>query len=453
MAMNEKTQIYLNKLAVFCLMAIVAASPFAIKRIFERPTISQNAFIQLSMVSIGLLYFPILLFSRPVSLKPSRSSGFLVLFLSSTILSSLLSGNPLYSLMEMHFIFPFILFYFIFQSLRISKQGLGKIILIPILISIPIVLYGLLQSFNLDILGYTKAAMFEKKKIVSFMGNPNFAGSYIAPLFPLTLGMVMISQRKAMRLFFLGTSLMQILFLLLAGSRASWLGILLGIGLLFVLTLKCGMIANRRFLKNAITILAILLILLLISLVFIDLPFSLSHRLFSTPELYYRFFIWQISTNIFLDHPLLGIGYHQLPNTINEYVFDFFTRHPRADVFQYILKKGTVQRYLHNDYLEILVETGILGFLAFMCLIISIGIRSWKQILSIPSGREERFFHICLLSGFVTILADAFWGFPLQLPCSGILFWLFLSVMEKYRTLLEQKSNADLNSLYREESG
>lgn len=452
MIMNEKTQIYLNKLAVFCLMAIVAASPFAIKRIFERPTISQNAFIQLSIVSLGFLYFPILLLLRPVSLKPSRASGFLILFLIITIFSSFLSDNPLFSLMELHFLLPFILFYFIFQSLRLSRQGLRKVILIPILISIPIVLYGLLQSFNLDILGYTKAAMFEKKKIVSFMGNPNFAGSYIAPLFPLALGMIVISRRKAMRLFFLGISLMQILFLLLAGTRASWLGLLIGIGLLIVLTLKCGIIANRLFLKNIILILAILLILLLVSLVFIDLPFSLPDRLFSTPELYYRFFIWQISTNIFLDHPLLGIGYHQLPNTINDYVFDFFTHHPRGDAFQYILKRGAVQRYLHNDYLEILVETGILGFLAFMCLIVSNLLQSYGKILRKDYLREERFFHICLISGFVTILVDAFWGFPLQLPCSGLLFWLFLSVMEKYRTLIEQKPLSGLNPLHEEKA-
>ena len=243
---------------------------------------------------------------------------------------------------------------------------------------------------------------------------------------------------------------MQILFLLLAGTRASWLGLIFGIGLVIALTLKCGIIANRTFLKNVIAILAILLIVLLVSLVFIDLPFSLPDRLFSTPELHYRLFIWQVSTNIFLDHPLLGIGYHQLPHMINDYVFDFFTHHPRGNAFQYILKRGPVQGYLHNDYLEILVETGILGFLAFMCLIVSNIIRGYRTILKTGSLREERFFHACLMGGFVTILVDAFWGFPLQLPCSGLLFWLFLSVMEKKRFRIKQNPLPVLNPLHEE---
>ena len=44
---------------------------------------------------------------------------------------------------------------------------------------------------------------------------------------------------------------------------------------------------------------------------------------------------------------------------------------------------------------------------------------------------------ICLIGSFATMLMDAFWGFPLQLPCSVLLFWFLLAMIEKYGKIAE----------------
>jgi len=43
-------------------------------------------------------------------------------------------------------------------------------------------------------------------------------------------------------------------------------------------------------------------------------------------------------------------------------------------------------------------------------------------------------------------LVDSFWGFPLQLPCSGLLFWFLISFIEKNRKIVLEKTQSDLQN-------
>ncbi len=81
-----------------------------------------------------------------------------------------------------------------------------------------------------------------------------------------------------------------------------------------------------------------------------------------------RVWLWAANWKIFLDHPLLGIGYGMYKWRLREY-FDFIGA--PADQFQ---------SHAHNQYLHFLAGTGILGLLCFLFFVSFNLWKSWKLI-------------------------------------------------------------------------
>ena len=72
-----------------------------------------------------------------------------------------------------------------------------------------------------------------------------------------------------------------------------------------------------------------------------------------------RYFIWKKAWELFLENPIIGIGLGSFP-------------------YRYSLRTGDCGRAVHNAYLKFLVETGIIGFLFFIYIIVSLGLIAFK---------------------------------------------------------------------------
>lgn len=68
-----------------------------------------------------------------------------------------------------------------------------------------------------------------------------------------------------------------------------------------------------------------------------------------------RFYIWRGGLDMFLDHPLVGVG-----------IGNFLYRYPE---YSYYDPRGAQQRVAHNTFLEVAAEQGIFGLLAFLSLL------------------------------------------------------------------------------------
>ena len=428
--MKMKFQIALNKFGYLSLLTIVAASPFAINRVYERPTISQNAFLHLSIMSVVMIYFPLWFLFGMKKLKLSRPSFYILLYLLAIVVSSLFSPRPDFCFYEMIFIVPFILFYFCFLSLGLKDRDIVKFLLFLAIMTLPIVIYAVMQNYDVDILGYEKAAMRGKKKIASFFGNPNFLASYLAPLFFLTIGLAFRTRGWMLRLFCVILCLLNLFCLMLSGTRAAWLGIMVASVVCLLLSIKCGMFRAKyiRQIPKFFAVLIVILVLLFL-LPSINFPFEIKERISSTYELLNRLFMWQMGKDVFMDHPLFGVGYHRYHVVVNSYAYGFFSQNSHQDIFGYALKKGKLQNYLHNDYFEILVETGIIGLVLFLSILISTIREKARLCMSDQVTKPQKAFNVFLIGAVFVFIIDAFWGFPLQLPCSGILFWTILAVI------------------------
>jgi O-antigen ligase len=125
-----------------------------------------------------------------------------------------------------------------------------------------------------------------------------------------------------------------------------------------------------------------------------------------------RFHFWQIAWRIFLDYPLLGAG-------LESFAYAF----PNYDTWNGFYRVEQA----HNDYLQILAEAGILGFIcvaAFIFLLFKQGLRIIRQ--SADSFRRDT--AVGALAGCCGILVHSFFDFPLRTP-ANVFFFLTLAVL------------------------
>ncbi len=121
---------------------------------------------------------------------------------------------------------------------------------------------------------------------------------------------------------------------------------------------------------------------------------------------------WPIAIKIFLDHPVLGAG------------FDAFG----AAFTKYDTSSGAFRvEQAHNEYLQILADAGIAGFL---CIAAFIGLFFKKGIAAVKNAGTgmRRDAAIGALAGIVGVLVHSFFDFPLRTPSNAFFFLLLCAI-------------------------
>lgn len=125
-----------------------------------------------------------------------------------------------------------------------------------------------------------------------------------------------------------------------------------------------------------------------------------------------RSHFWSIAWKVFLDHPFMGAG------------FDAFG----AAFSRYDTWNGTFRvEQVHNDYLQMLADGGVLGFacvVAFVVLLIGRGVRA----IGHRSTGIERSIVTGALAGCFGILIHSFFDFPLRTTANAFFFLLLVAI-------------------------
>jgi putative inorganic carbon (HCO3(-)) transporter len=434
--MKNTIEDIIRRLGVIFTAIIILVTPFTITiiKVFERPTISQMFFLQTALLVMGLIYFPLAILFRRDGARISRLTIYILFYCLIVFASSVQASSVLFSLREGLFLLIMVSFFFLVKSFNLSLREKQRLVQIYLLTAIPVALYGLLQAFGFELLKYDPTRMVGKYQILSFLGNPNYIGSYLAPLAFLSFGMTFVTRSRMMRICYGLLGFIIFLCLFLAGTRGAWLGILFGFVVVFILMGRFRLYPRGITLKRIAAACIIVILLGSIGGVVIlkKVPFNIRERLVSGAEIRHRLLLWQIGRDMALHQPILGIGYRQYDITFNDYLAKFFTYSPENRAYSYIIKEQNDTRpgHAHNEYIEILAETGTLGLMAFLLIVIG-AIRYLLKAISrvSPDGGSKQFL-IFMTGGFICMLLDAFWGFPFQLPCSGLLFWFMLGLID-----------------------
>jgi O-antigen ligase len=248
-----------------------------------------------------------------------------------------------------------------------------------------LILDSYIQFFTgINIIGIPKTGV----RLSSFFGDELILGSYLSRLFPLLFALFLIKEKNQTELYF-----MSILFVLLAGliyvsgERAAFF--------LFILSCVFIMIFLEKFTKLKIILSVSSLILIIVltssfSKVKVRMLYSFAENIkqksFFTPE---HDSLIRTAYNMFLDKPILGHG----PKMFRVICKDE----------KYAVGITPCMTHPHNFYVQLLAETGIIGFSFLFSAFAYVLYCAYRQFKSIVL-RQKRYltnYQVCLLAGIL----------------------------------------------------
>lgn len=262
------------------------------------------------------------------------------------------------------------------------------------------------RNFYVSTPGISKADIFGRLYLRPYatFPHPNVLAGFLSLLLPLLTIFSGNIKSKKQKLFILALFIVLTIALLLSFSRVAIVVGLLGFtGSLFLLK------KQNKFLNTPLNYLLITLIFLLI--VFGELIGGRFYNLLVGTEdtLVQRYELIKASLSMFLINPVFGIGLNNfikfLPSTSN-----------------FLLNNNLLQP-VHNTYLLILSETGIVGLVFFMLLLYSV----YKKIQQ-TSSTQKSVFSVIFYQLLILLFFDHYFY---TLQQGQLLFTILISFMIK----------------------
>ncbi|MCD6521708.1 O-antigen ligase family protein [Candidatus Calescamantes bacterium] len=381
----------MERVISFPLIILFVLLPLAISPFTYHPGTLSYTLILL-FIPLAFFQYCLLLFKDKIKLK--FSPLYWLLFLHSFFLLLTLSFSPYFYLTAgatlLYFLF-FLLFFLSSQGLEAEEEKFYLYSLIPVIITF------FLQLAGLRIGG---------ARFTSTLGQKNLFALYLCSS---SLFLVKAFLEKRIRFLFYILYPLLIFAIIFSRSRSGWLTFVL------MYTLYFYFLSPERI-RRIIRHLFILVSFLLISLILIN--FLLRYREFTRPErltIPFRLYVWKSGWKMFLARPLLGWGRDTFP-----YVFPSYRE---KELEKFVSSDVMMAPRAHNEYLQVLVEEGIVGFILFLLFWILILKQCWDK---------KEFFKFSLISG---LLFHGVFSVSLRYPLFLFLLYYFggkvISLKEK----------------------
>ena len=241
-------------------------------------------------------------------------------------------------------------------------------------------------------------------RVQSYFDNPNTYAQVLVMLLPLTAALMVTSKKPLGKAAALCVLLAGILALGMTYSRASWIGLAAAAGI-FLILWKPGLIPP-------ILILAVICIPLL--------PESIMNRILtigkatSDSTVTSRFPLYQAGFEVLKQSPITGAGLGG--DAVREYILD-----------HKIYKLMIYYAHLHNVFLEVWVESGLLGFLSFVAASLW-GLKGMARGSRQGSDKTVRIFSAAccgsVAGSLLTGMVDYIWAYP-RVMC---IFWFVFAM-------------------------
>ena len=295
----------------------------------------------------------------------------------------------------------FISVVFLFIILVKNKLALKSILLAAVIAALGTALIGIYQYLTGNIeVGWIDSEMFSGMvRIYSTFENPNVYGEYLLFMIPLGVVLFFSSKRWLYKLLWAGATLLMVVAMLLTMSRGCWIGLAAGIFIYFV-------IADRRFLW--------LFFAAVILMPFV-LPESIMVRLLSIGNLedsssLYRLYIWLGTFSMLKDYWLTGVG-------LGTKAF--------SGVYSAYAYNGIIAPHPHNMYLNIMSETGIVGFIGFIWFAVT-GLKNSISTAFNGAGFKKH-MGAGLTAAFIGIFVQGIFDNVFYNYRIVLMFWMFIA--------------------------
>lgn len=286
---------------------------------------------------------------------------------------------------------------------------------------IPIVVLGTIEtlySFSIFLENYTfENGIARLRELQGFASNQLFNSYAILLKIPILFYFIFIQKNKFLRVLLWAIFSLMLFMLLVLASRSSIYCFILLIVILFSTLIFQNRIFNERILskKDVITVILISIFTSGIQTFLYQNSDNLTvlNRATSLNDAStnYRLENYKEAIQGIIDYPFLGVGIGNWKILSIKYA-------------NYRMESYEVPKHTHNDFLQIGVETGILGLLIFISIFISILAVIIKEIIS----RDDKLLPLILFLCLVVYLVDSFFNFPRIRPYSQMNFFIITFV-------------------------
>lgn len=263
---------------------------------------------------------------------------------------------------------------------------------------------GLYQFFT-GAKKFADNSMGDEGRVYSTFVNPNYWGAFInLMIFPVL--MLAVKKVKHYGLYYAFSALL-LINLVMTYTRGSWIGFVVGL-VIFVAAYSWKLIIP----------------VIIASPIGLLIP-SVRERIFSifnskSWTIVERIRLWKTGLLMFRDHPILGVGNGNYLLRYNEYI----KKHPELDI-------GKEKFSVHNSYIKVLCETGILGFIPYLLVhVFYIG-----ELLSIyknPKNSITRFLAIAYICSIASYLVQNISNNMFFIPQVNAFYWIIGGLIIAY---------------------
>ncbi len=304
-----------------------------------------------------------------------------------------------------------VLFIFSKNYFRWNKKYLKWILASAVIVS----LYGILQYFGLDPIPRDELRFGWGSRAFSTMGNPNFLGSYLVLMLPLSM-FSFIQDKKVSLLI---SSSIIYTCLLFTFTRSALLGFLV-----ILLSIAIYIYKNKSLRKNAIFLFGVFAaITILINfqsngrLLNRVLSIGSDAKILIEKEEDYekaganRVYIWTRTLELVKESPLVGYGLENLQAVfVDKYSDEMLEMYGKV----YLVDKA------HNEYLHIAVSSGIPSLIVYL-IFIFLCFKKGLELLKI----DDRY--LPYFTAVAAYLVQAF--FNISVVSVAYIFWIFLGII------------------------
>lgn len=268
-----------------------------------------------------------------------------------------------------------------------------------LLIGLAELVYGELQLMGI------KRSNHVLYPITGSMHNPGPFGIYLSTLYSASVGFILFNQsesekRGMLHHIALLVIVLSIIILPSTDSRSAWLAAIISTTVMFCIRYKSQIILITRTHSFKTTSAAILIIIVVIFA-------TLKMINYKIDSVYGRFYVWQVSAESIKNNIVTGHGFDQFRYQYGRYLQSFHKNN--AGSYAETSNSDYVD-YAFNDYLQILIENGIIGLALFLTIVMIV----LKPLFKLSTEPSDNAYYP-VVSAVIAVLVASFTSYALEM--------------------------------------
>lgn len=351
--------------------------------------------------------------------------GFADLLLTIIVCYYLCRYNYVERLADWKIYYAILLLIFWFTARIILSNYLGSkrnLIIVIIIMGCLQVIWGIFQLYEL------LPSYNEFYAITGSFYNPGPYTGYVGMFIPLCVYQILNTYKKE-KCFWIGILALLICIIPAGMSRIAWIAIIVGIIFVFMTYFKLFLKLRLLYKNNR-------LLFIFYSFVFMFICFVILYQLFimRPMSVYGRLFIWKITLFAILKQALWGYGPGSFPYIYGKEQSSYFSS---VDYSWLEEPVAGAPEYAFNEYLQFLIEGGVILFLLIIAFI----------IYCFRVGIKRKQYGVC--ASLLTFCLFAFASYPMQVLAFGPIVIIFIAVLvSKYEHIEGQSQKKRKSYLY-----